>query len=222
MLHTGETLDDAMNLARKVERLQSRQQQTPSLQSTANRLTPMKTRWIEGKERSGRSPERPQRSTTAYFRNTRATETRNKGVEGRGKEKVTGKSDITCFKCREKGHRSSECPQRKFTGYTHPEGDDDDDDQQEFSIEEVGDEDGGEPVLVVRRLLYTHASQRQQIFEGKCTVAGKIFRMIIDSGSCENLVSQQLVDLLKLQTRPHPHPYGLGWIKRGPRVEVTK
>ena len=46
--------------------------------------------------------------------------------------------------------------------------------------------------------------------------------MIVDGGSCENFVSQKLVDYLKLPTEKHKNPYMLRWVKRGPSVKVTK
>jgi len=38
---------------------------------------------------------------------------------------------------------------------------------------------------------------------------------------CENIVSKILVDYLKLDTKTHPHPYDIGWIKQGIRIKVT-
>ncbi|KAL4204571.1 hypothetical protein AMTRI_Chr01g110540 [Amborella trichopoda] len=39
--------------------------------------------------------------------------------------------------------------------------------------------------------------------------------LIIDGGSCENIVSQEMVDKLKLNTETHPEPYMIAWFKRG-------
>jgi len=90
----------------------------------------------------------------------------------------------------------------------------------------VAEEDGEEVVCVVRRLLYTPAqadeSQRKRIFEGKCFVTNKVCKLVINSCSCENLVSKSLVEHLKLKTRPHPTPYNIGWIKKGPSMKITQ
>ena len=46
--------------------------------------------------------------------------------------------------------------------------------------------------------------------------------MIIDGESCENVVSQEAIDKLKLVTQDHPHPYKLSWFKKGDEVKVMK
>jgi len=90
----------------------------------------------------------------------------------------------------------------------------------------VAEEDGEEMVCVVRRLLYTPTqadeSQRKRIFEGMCSVTNRVCKLVIDNCSCENLVSQSLVEHLKLKTQPHPAPYNIGWIKKGPSMKITQ
>lgn len=39
--------------------------------------------------------------------------------------------------------------------------------------------------------------------------------LIVDIGNTENLVSQKLVDYLKLSTKPHDKPYTLGSVSKG-------
>jgi len=46
--------------------------------------------------------------------------------------------------------------------------------------------------------------------------------LIVDGGSCENFVSQKLVDYLKLTIGKHKNPYMLWWVKREPLVKVTE
>ena len=48
---------------------------------------------------------------------------------------------------------------------------------------------------------------RKKIFRTRCTSGGKVCKVIIDSGSCENMVSQEMVDKLKLHYDKHPHRY---------------
>ncbi|PKI53869.1 hypothetical protein CRG98_025764 [Punica granatum] len=45
---------------------------------------------------------------------------------------------------------------------------------------------------------------------------------MIDSGSCENIVSAEAVQKLSLRIEPHPKPYKLAWLKKGGEVSVLK
>nr|GEW46154.1 hypothetical protein [Tanacetum cinerariifolium] len=69
---------------------------------------------------------------------------------------------------------------------------------------------------------FNDASQINKIFQTKCLVKEKICYMIIDGGSCENLVSKALVKAIKLPTKPHPSPYHIGRIKKGLALKVTE
>ncbi|PKU80217.1 RNA-directed DNA polymerase [Dendrobium catenatum] len=80
-------------------------------------------------------------------------------------------------------------------------------------------------LLVLRRLLSSQkedVSQRHSIFQTRCTVGGKVCQMIIDSGSCENVVSNTMVEKLALTTENHPKPYTLSWIQKDNEVKLTK
>lgn len=43
-------------------------------------------------------------------------------------------------------------------------------------------------------------------------INGKTFSLIIDSGSCTNVVAQSLVDSLKLKVQEHPKPQKSSWL----------
>jgi hypothetical protein len=45
---------------------------------------------------------------------------------------------------------------------------------------------------------------------------------LVDSGSQVNLISEQVVQNLGLETRPHLRLYPLGWICDNAQVQVTK
>nr|GEY54440.1 reverse transcriptase domain-containing protein [Tanacetum cinerariifolium] len=57
--------------------------------------------------------------------------------------------------------------------------------------------------------------------EDECTAKGKICTVIIDGGSCENMVSTTMVEKLGLPIQNHPDPYQLTWLKKGNLVKVT-
>jgi hypothetical protein len=63
---------------------------------------------------------------------------------------------------------------------------------------------------------------RTNIFHTTCTVADNVCKMIIDSGSCENVVSEEAVQKLQLKTDHHPKPYKLSWLNKGSEVKVDR
>ena len=64
--------------------------------------------------------------------------------------------------------------------------------------------------------------QMTNIFHTTCLVKAKVCMMIIDSGSCTNLVSTYLVEKMKLKTIDHPKPYKLQWMNDSGTIRVTK
>lgn len=50
----------------------------------------------------------------------------------------------------------------------------------------------------------------------------KVFEVITDSGSSENVMSKTWVKAMGLVTAKHPKPYNVGWIKKGLEFKVTK
>ena len=140
---------------------------------------------------------------------------------------------VKCYKCGEEGHVSSNYPRRKVVNTARHKSDDEDDNGDgEYEVEEgeeeqdLCEEEGDEVVCVVQRLLCSTPqpdnTQRKKIFESKCTVNGKVCKLVIDNCSCENLISQSLVNHLKLETQDHPNPYTIGWIKKGVNMKITK
>ena len=45
---------------------------------------------------------------------------------------------------------------------------------------------------------------------------------LFDSGSQANIISEDLVKQLKLETIPHPKPYPLGWICKDANLQVSR
>ena len=59
----------------------------------------------------------------------------------------------------------------------------------------------------------TRHPQRHSIFRTKCKCKNKVCKVIVDSGSFENIISVEMVEKLNLPRVPHDLPYrayGLG------------
>ena len=50
-------------------------------------------------------------------------------------------------------------------------------------------------------------AQRKSLFKTKCKSQGKCFKMVINSGSIDNLVSTDMVEKLGLKRMKNPTPY---------------
>ena len=128
--------------------------------------------------------------------------------------------DIRCYKCQGRGHVSKDCPNSKqvlFTdqGYVS-DGEETPEDVGSAQVEEefeYNDEDveyvtpdvSMQPLaLVTMRTLHLHesppADQRENIFHTRCNVKGQSLCVIIDGGSCCNLINKKVVEHLQLPT----------------------
>ncbi|XP_076901793.1 uncharacterized protein LOC143556338 [Bidens hawaiensis] len=148
--------------------------------------------------------------------------------------KGASSSGVKCFKCGETGHRQVDCNQagkrhllvesedEQYEEYEKaPEYDEEPEYEEEFVTGDVGVN------LVVRRSCYTPKADgdgwlKHNIFHSTCTILGKVCTFVIDSGSCDNLISEEAVQKLALKTESHHKPYKLQWLKKGGEVTVSK
>jgi len=88
----------------------------------------------------------------------------------------------------------------------------------------VENADEGE-MLVIRRVLSNQRvakdEQRENIFHSRCTIQGKVCSLIIDGGSCANVVSLSMIEKLGLQATAHPHPYNIQWLNQSKGLQVN-
>ena len=68
--------------------------------------------------------------------------------------------------------------------------------------------------LVIRRILsveakYDSLEQRENIFHTRCLIGGRVCSLIVDGGSCTNMVSTMVVEKLGLNYAKHPSLYKL-------------
>jgi len=87
----------------------------------------------------------------------------------------------------------------------------------------------GYPSLFVQRVLSSHIEDEEEMqiqchnfFHINLIVQGCHVLTIIYSGSCNNLVSSDLVENLGLTTRQHSYPYKLQWFNNSGKTKVTK
>lgn len=142
----------------------------------------------------------------------------------------TSFSRAKCFNCGEPGHRIAECrqpPSRVLAALAPEEPSDllDVPDAVQPDTEIVEGDIG--PLLVVRRACLTPRVSsddwlRNAVFQSTCTISGKVCHFIVDSGSCENVISESAVEKLGLVTVTHPRPYKLAWLSRGAEILVSK
>jgi hypothetical protein len=64
--------------------------------------------------------------------------------------------------------------------------------------------------------------QRNNLLRTTCKTKDKVCKVIIYSGSTDNLVSTEMVEKLKLEMTAHPTPYKFSWLQKGHQVTVTQ
>ncbi|GJR59015.1 reverse transcriptase domain-containing protein [Tanacetum coccineum] len=143
------------------------------------------------------------------------------------------KPKIADIKCSGLGHYALDCPNLKTLAFVPDDADSIYDTNAEPDLDEPSDElvypDHGK-ALVIQRLLNVDVSKsvddnswlHNNFFRTKCTSKGKIYDMIIDGGSCENVVSTYMVEKLGMKTEDHLEPYQLTWLKIGTLLKKTK
>lgn len=82
-------------------------------------------------------------------------------------------------------------------------------------------------MLFIYRSLHSGLNQekpwlRDNIFHTRCTSHGKVCNLIVDSGSCTNAVSEEMVSKLRLKTELIPKPYKIHWFQKGEGLKITR
>jgi hypothetical protein len=148
---------------------------------------------------------------------------------------------IRCHKCQGVGHMKNDCPSQwayittDDGGYistsdvedeidnTEVQGEKDDVEDTTFSAEDTM----AYQAIIVQRVLSAQMEQAEQqerhnLFQTFFIINNLRARVIIDSGSCNNFMSSDLIKKLGLTTRPHPHPYHIQWLNDSGRAKVTQ
>uniref|UniRef100_A0A0D3AAS4 CCHC-type domain-containing protein n=1 Tax=Brassica oleracea var. oleracea TaxID=109376 RepID=A0A0D3AAS4_BRAOL len=191
---------------------------------------------VEAQSKTGSTPwnlTRQQRTTPTPSTTTpptlaTPTETTIVPVDTTTRPARTG--NLCCFACGELGHRQANCPTRNKRGLlldssgrdVELEDDDDilDDDHEELIAET------GVSLMLRRSCLAPRVNedfpQRNNLFHSRCTIEGKVCKLIIDSGSSENVIVADAVKKLSLKDELHPTPYKLAWLEHTHDILVTR
>jgi hypothetical protein len=63
---------------------------------------------------------------------------------------------------------------------------------------------------------------RNSFFRTTCKTRDRVCKVIIDSGSTDNLVSMEMVENLKLDKNAHLNLYKVSWLHKGHQVMVSR
>jgi hypothetical protein len=115
---------------------------------------------------------------------------------------------------------SWDCPERKKGGEAHIS------EAHKRDVEAEGEEDGRslmmKKVLLMQELDTEKPEQRNNLFKTACKMKHRVCKVIIDSGSTDNLVSTKIVENLEMETIAHPTSYKASWLQKGHQVKVTQ
>jgi hypothetical protein len=120
---------------------------------------------------------------------------------------------VKCFTCGKVRHKSYECLDRKKEGgETHIV-------EAQGQNVEAEDAEGGRSLMMQKFLLTPekeakNPAQRNSLFQTACKTKDRVCKVIMDSGSTDNLVSTEMVEKLELETVAHPSPYRVSWLQK--------
>eukprot|EP00253_Pinus_taeda_P026500 PITA_26500 len=144
----------------------------------------------------------------------------------RGRGFGRGRGTVQCYRCHKLGHKSYECPEGELAGgrgtyVAQPE------DVEETPQEAKNTPETGESLVLNKVLLkpakeVAEPDQRKALFRTVCKSRGKCCKLIIDSGSTDNLVVVEMVEKLGLKKLKHPTPYKVSWLQKGHQLLVDE
>jgi predicted RNA-binding Zn-ribbon protein involved in translation (DUF1610 family) len=120
-----------------------------------------------------------------------------------------------CFKCGEASHRAAECKKGITTSRKAMMLDEfevQEEEEHPVYDEEMEEEVGGDQeeeegmALMIKKTLLTPKQEKEEdwvrssLFHTTCSIGGRVCSLVIDGGSCENVVAEEVVEKLGLKT----------------------
>eukprot|EP00253_Pinus_taeda_P024789 PITA_24789 len=167
----------------------------------------------------GKGTTRPRGQQHQHEAGSSSSRPPQRGKSNRGRFVPRGRGrgrDVRCYTCGEWGHMSWDCPHNKPAS------------QRNANVAEAKPEpprlmekeerlEEGESLLLSRTLLRAEPeigepTERKNLFRTTCKSKGKCCKVIIDTGSTNNLVFIEMVDKLGLAKTMQPTPYKVSWL----------
>jgi hypothetical protein len=224
---TIRTVEDAYQMALKAEEKLSRKQgqrgrgksQPRGKAISQERIQKPKEEWKKPQGKAGRGGTSQQRQQIAKPRRQQDDQQgdyadANAFPHTRGRGRGHG-GVITCFTCGKDGHKAVDCPDRKMDrGKAHVA-----EAQRRDAENEDEDTRSGKSLMVHKVLLkpqkeVENTAQRCRLFRTTCKTKGWKCKVIVDSGSTDNLISTEMVEKLELKMTKHPSPYKVSWLQK--------
>jgi hypothetical protein len=134
--------------------------------------------------------------------------------------------DIKCHKCQGLGHIAAECPSRmtmivnennEWESASDPEYDEYPEEVLSGNENEIQANNDDNNWSIPHRVLSVivgkkENSQQNNLFRTRGMIKEKLCRIIVDNASCNNIVSQELVERMRLKQPRHPSPNKMQWI----------
>ena len=204
-LHTCWMVSEAFNRALLIEKQQARR--VPSYPSTSRSGTPVPnaTKSWSQPAKKGEMGYNVASSSNAAHNAPKAPFKNQGGVA------------FKCFKCGEASHRAAECKKGITTrGKATMLDEFEVQEEEEHPVydEEMEEEIGGDQeeeegmALMIKKTLLTPKQEKEEdwvrssLFHTTCNIGGRVCSLVIDGGSCENLVAEEVVEKLGLKTQP--------------------